>query len=186
MKHDITILRAAIRQYSRGRKIVRPTSNHVVLSKDSLSGASAIRCRPPSTAAVAANISPRFYSYHSPCKLSANSRASGAMSHQTVTITRQLSSANSNRRQQPSQPERRGRRVWKSLDHNMTIGRDPDADHGNDTTGLANNDYWDTTVDNAKHGRMLHESLMRICEQVRTVGLKIHSPSPFFSFACFA
>ncbi len=167
MKHEIAILRAAIRLNSRGRKIVHPT-NHVVLSKHSRS--STIRCRPPSVAAVAANLSPRFYSFHSPCKLSANSRASGAMSHQTITITRQLSSAN--RRQQSSQLERLGRRVWKSLDHNMTIGREPDVDHGNDTTGSANSDYWDTTVDNAKHGRMLHESLMRICEQVRAVGLK--------------
>lgn len=150
------MLRAAIRINSRGKIIVCPT-NH-----NSWSGASAIHCRPPSAAADAAK---RFYSFHSPCKAAANSRSSSAMSHQTIIITRQLSSANRN--QHSSQPERRGRRVWKSLDHNMTIGRESDEDNGNDTTGVANNDYWDTTVDNAKHGRMLHESLMRICEQER-------------------
>ncbi len=149
------MLRAAIRINSRGKII------------DSRSGASAIRCRPPSAAADAAK---RFCSFHSTCKVAANSRSSSAVSRQTIIITRQLSSAN--RSQHSSQPERRGRRVWKSLDHNMAIGRESDEDNGNDATGVANNDYWDTNVDNAKHGRMLHESLMRICEQVRTVGLK--------------
>ena len=90
------------------------------------------------------------------------------MSHHTITITmRQLSSA----RRIPSlsstsQTEKRGRRVWKSLDHNnITIGDELDANDGHGIAAAANNDYWDTAVDNVKDD--LHDSLMRICEQVR-------------------
>jgi hypothetical protein len=62
--------------------------------------------------------------------------------------------------------------VWKSFDHNITVGDELNANdgNGNDITEATNNDYyWEMDVDNVKHGRMLHESLMRICEQVRAI-----------------
>jgi len=163
------MMRAALRTNYRGR-IIHPNNHVVMMSRESSSSAeSTIRRRSSSAAsadAATANLSARYCIFHSSC--ASSKFMSRTMSHHTITITmRQLSSA----RRIPSlsstsQTEKRGRRVWKSLDHNnITIGDGLDANDVNDIAEAANNDYWDTAVDNVKDD--LHDSLMRICEQVR-------------------
>ncbi len=171
MKHEIMMMHAALRTNSRGR-IIHPNNHVVMMSREyssSSSAASTIRRRSSpavsaDAAAATANRSTRYCILHSSC--ASSEVMSRAMCHQTKN-KRQLSSA----RKFPSlsstsQTEKRGRRVWKSLDHNnITIGDELDANDGHGIAAAANNDYWDTAVDNVKDD--LHDSLMRICEQVR-------------------
>lgn len=170
MKHGMIVLRAAIRINSRGR-IIR--SNHqkhsVILSRNNYPAASTFLHRPSqysaSVAADATNLFPRICSLRSSCTSSANS---GRIMSRQITTSRQLLSSTTRipSLSTSSRSEKRGRRVWKSSDCSMTVGDEMNVNDENCTTEVGN-DYWDTAVDSAEHGRMLHESLMRICEQVR-------------------
>ena len=190
MKHELVLLKAATRINSRGRIFRTNNKNHpaVLWSRDSLTPtASFVTIRHRSSTDTAAttptaNLSTptRYCSFHSRCTSPAKSNTN----HQIILSTRQLSSASKisslPSSSSSSQPEKRGRRVWKSFDHNITVGDELNANdgNGNDITEATNNDYyWEMDVDNVKHGRMLHESLMRICEQVRAVCLLLSSSS---------
>lgn len=190
MKHEFVLLKAATRINSRGRIFRTNNKNHpaVLWSRDSLTPtASFVTIRHRSSTDTAAttptaNLSTptRYCSFHSRC----TSPAKSSTNHQIILSTRKLSSASKisslPSSSSSSQPEKRGRRVWKSFDHNITVGDELNANdgNGNDITEATNNDYyWEMDVDNVKHGRMLHESLMRICEQVRAICLLLLSLS---------